>query len=137
MANMNDNELLNVLHILSLYLKIKEKTNIEPKYVSPEHIVRGGIPTVRDRLLATEYGYYAVEKLLEGMSDVVICKRHNELVTMNIQYALILDRMFKDTLKPGDLDKFTPEQVAEMRAICDERHAYIERLYRMVNDLAR
>ena len=52
---------------------------------------------------------------------------------MEIKFALILDRMYKGKLKDGDLDKFTPEQIKEMEAICEERRKYFTDMYQVVN----
>lgn len=117
--------------------RIEEQTGIESRFCRPAHIVRGGNPTLRDRLLASTMGVYAVKELLKGQSNVVVCERHGEIVTMNIQYALILDRMFKKKLKDGDLDKFTAEEVESMKAVCKERQDYLDNLYSVINDLAR
>jgi 6-phosphofructokinase len=69
-------------------------------------------------------GDKAVDLLLQGQSDVVICSRNNQIIATDIKYALIVDRMYKNKLKPGDLDAFTPEQIEEMKALCEERKAY-------------
>lgn len=113
--------------------EIEEKTGIESRFVAPEHIVRGGTPTLVDRNFASKSGYKAVELLLEGISDVVVCSRKGDIVPMEINYALVLDRMYKNKLKDGDLEKFTAEQVAEMEAICAERRAYFDEMYEIVN----
>ncbi len=116
-----------------LVKEIEAKTGIESRFVRPGHIVRGGIPTLADRNLASKSGYKAVELLLQGVSDVVVCSRNGEIVPMEIKYALILDRMYKNKLKDGDLDKFTKEQIAEMEAICVERRKYFDDMYKIVN----
>ncbi len=113
--------------------EIEEKTGIESRFVSPEHIVRGGTPTLVDRNFASKSGYKAVELLLQGISDVVVCSRRGEIVPMEINYALVLDRMYKGKLKDGDLERFTKEQIAEMEAICEERRAYFDEMYKIVN----
>ena len=77
----------------------------------------------------------AVELLLEGKSDLVICQRRDEIVPIDIRWALIVDRMYKGKLKDGDLDAFTPEQVEEMKALCAERHEYFERIYEVINSI--
>lgn len=112
-----------------LLKEIPEKTGIEARFVRPAHIVRGGIPTLRDRNLATMMGDKAVDMLLDGKSDLVICSRHNNIVATDIKFALILDRMYKNKLKDHDLDPFTPEQIKEMEAICEERRAYFKDIY--------
>jgi hypothetical protein len=44
--------------------------------------------------------------------------------------------MYKGTLKDGDLDGFTPEQIAEMKEACAEKKAYFERLYRIMDEIS-
>ena len=116
-----------------LVKEIEEKTGVETRFVRPAHIVRGGIPTLADRNFAARSGYEAVKLLLEGVSDVVICSRHDKIVPIEIKYALILDRMYKGKLKDGDLDSFTKEQIAEMEAICKERREYFIHNYNVIN----
>ena len=71
--------------------------------------------------------------LLNGVSDVVVISRHDEITSMEIKFALILDRMYKNKLKDGDLDAFTEEQIEEMKKICKERHNYFVNMYEVVN----
>lgn len=113
----------------SLTKEIEEKTGVESRFVRPAHIVRGGTPTLRDRSLACVMGDKAVDLLLNGVSDVVICSRKDKIIATDIKWALIVDRMFKNKLKDGDLDNFTSEQIAEMEALCAERRAYFEDMY--------
>ena len=113
--------------------EIEERTGIEARFVRPGHIVRGGIPTLADRNFASKCGFKAAELLLQGVSDVVVISRHDKITSMEIKYALILDRMYKGKLKDGDLDNFTDEQIAEMKAICKERAEYFDDMYEVVN----
>ncbi|MCQ2423308.1 MAG: 6-phosphofructokinase [Clostridia bacterium] len=116
--------------------RIQAETDVETKFVRLAHIVRGGSPTLNDRMLATEMGYAAVEQLLAGKSDLVICKKENEIVEYNINYALILDRMYKGKLKDGDLDHFSNSQIKEMREICEEKRIAYRKLYKMMDDIS-
>ena len=113
--------------------EIETNTGVEARFVRPAHIVRGGIPTLADRNFASKSAYKAVELLLDGVSDVVICSRNGEIVPVEIKFALILDRMYKGKLKDGDLDSFTKEQLAEMEAICAERRKYFDDIYEVIN----
>ena len=115
---------------------IEKMTGVETKFARLAHVVRGGEPTLRDRLLASRMGEYAVEQLLQGKSDMVICEQSGQIVTVEISYALILDRMYKGKLKEGDLDAFTPAQVEEMRAFCAAKRARLERLYETAKRLS-
>lgn len=119
----------------SLTKEIEENTGIESRFIRPAHIVRGGIPTLADRNFAAKCGYKAVEVLLSGKSDVVICSRHDKIIPVDIKWALIVDRMYKNKLKDGDLDSFTPEQIEDMKALCKERHEYFEEMYKIVNSV--
>jgi 6-phosphofructokinase 1 len=119
-----------------LAARIEEQTGVETKFARLAHMVRGGSPTLRDRLLAARMADCAVDRLLDGESNLVVCSRRGEIVTMDIGYALILDRMYKNKLKPGDLDKFTEAEVASMKAVCEERAAYFRDLYEIANQIS-
>ena len=116
--------------------RIEKETGIETKFARLAHIVRGGSPTVRDRVTASMMGVKAIDLILDGKSNLVVIKDQYEIKSMDIVFALTTDRMYKNRLKDGDLDKFTPEQIEEMRAICDKRRAEINELYSVINDLA-
>ncbi|MBE6606750.1 MAG: 6-phosphofructokinase [Ruminococcaceae bacterium] len=108
--------------------RVQDETGVETKFARLAHTVRGGSPTLRDRLTASKMGKYAVDLLLDGKSDLVVCEKGGELCTTEIKFALIVDRMFKNTLKEGDLDKFTPEEVELMRNICAKKQAAFDDL---------
>ncbi|MBE6555489.1 MAG: ATP-dependent 6-phosphofructokinase [Ruminococcaceae bacterium] len=112
--------------------RIADGTGVETKFARLAHVVRGGSPTLRDRLTATKMGVAAVETLMEGKSNVVICEVDGKIVETDINYALIADRTYKNKLKPGDHDAFAPEQVAEMRALAERRRAEIVEAYDML-----
>ena len=52
------------------------------------HIVRGGSPTARDRVLASKFGSYAVELLKEGKGGLCIGSLNNQLVAADIVETL-------------------------------------------------
>jgi 6-phosphofructokinase 1 len=115
---------------------IESRTGIETKFVRCGHIVRGGAPTLRDRLTATDMGYAAVNELLAGKSNEVMCLIDGQVVPIDINYALILDRMYKRKLKDGDLEAFTAAQVDEMKETCLLRAENIARRYKMANEIS-
>lgn len=110
---------------------LKTKYQIETKFCRLAHIARGGVPTLRDRLIATELGCRAVELLLEGKSDRIVAVRHGEIVDIDIRWALTVDRMYKNKLKDGDLEPFTAEELYAMRALVAERKEEIDHRYRV------
>ena len=108
---------------------IQDKTGIETKFARLAHVVRGGAPTLRDRLTATEMGSYAVDLLLDGKSDCIVAEVDGRIVSFDIKFALTVDKMYKKKLKEGALDGFTPEQIGTMEEICAFRASEIKRLY--------
>ena len=115
---------------------IEEQTGVECKFARLAHVVRGGDPTVRDRVTATEMAVRAVELLVEGKSNLVMCELDGEIVPVDISFALIADRMYKNKLKDGDLERFSAEQISEMEALRDKRVAEIRRLYKVAQDVS-
>ena len=108
--------------------KIQAETGIETKFARFAHVVRGGKPTLRDRFYAAKMAASAVDLLLEGKTNMVMVVKNGYSVPMDINFALMTDRMYKGKLKDGDLDRFSVEEVYEMKAICKARHDYIARL---------
>ena len=113
----------------TLAKKIQERTGVETKFARFAHIVRGGTPTLRDRILGATMGNFAVDRLLEGMSNIVVCEIDGEIVCRDINYALKLDGMYKGTLSDADFAEFDDETIAEMRAECVRRRENMKKLY--------
>ena len=120
----------------TLAKKIQAETGVETKFARLAHTVRGGRPTVRDRSTAAEMSMRAVELLVQGKSNVVMCELDGEIKPVDISWALIADRMYKNKLKPGDLDKFSPDEIKSMEALAEKRRAEIKHLYAVANDMA-
>ncbi len=116
--------------------RIEAQTGVETKFARFAHIVRGGKPTMRDRTTAAEMGVKAVELLVEGKSNVVMCELDGDVQPVDIAFALIADRMYKNKLKDGDLDRFTAEQLEDMKALCAKRVAELQRLYKVASDVS-
>ena len=121
----------------ALTKKIQEQTGVESKFARPAHIVRGGSPTLKDRVLASTMGAIAVEELLKGHSNLVMCEKTGKIVPTDINYALILDRMYKNKLKDGDLERFTEEDIANMKVDIKNKQASLARLYGIAKTINR
>ena len=113
---------------------IEERTGIATRFVRLAHVIRGGNPTLRDRLTATRMGAKAVELLLEGKSNLVVLEEEGKITSMDIVFALTTDRMYKNKLKDGDLDRYNEDEINQMKAICAKRRAEIEELYKLAYD---
>ncbi len=116
--------------------KIVDVLGFDAKFVRPAHIVRGGAPTLRDRLTATRMGVRAVELIAAGKSNLVVVENDSRIESLDIVFALTADRLYKGTLKPHDLDRFSPEEIKAMEAIADKRRKEIADLYAIANDVA-
>ncbi len=116
--------------------KCEELTGVETRFARLAHMVRGGRPTLRDRLTASRMGVRAVELLIEGKSNLVVIEEDSKYVPMDIVFALTTDRMYKHKLKDGDLEKYNAEEIAVMKAICEKRTAEIQELYKIANEIA-
>lgn len=52
------------------------------------HIQRGGVPSGRDRVNATKMGYMAVELLLTGKTNRIVCTKDGRFTDIDIDEAL-------------------------------------------------
>ena len=71
---------------------IQTRTGIETRVTVLGHVQRGGIPTARDRVMATEMGYRAVELLENGLGSRVVVYKHGEIMDFDIEEALAMNR---------------------------------------------
>lgn len=72
--------------------KIKDAIDLDPRVTVLGHIQRGGVPTGRDRVNATKMGYLAVELLLEGKSNRIVCTHDGKFTDVDISEALGMSR---------------------------------------------
>ena len=113
----------------ALAKKIQATTGVETKFARLAHVVRGGTPTLRDRVLASEMGVAAVEQLLLGNSNLVICERHGDIVATDISFALTADKINKKiAVSAEELSAFSDEERAAMLDLVKERRDDIARL---------
>ncbi len=77
---------------------LQEKTGIESRATILGHVQRGGSPTVRDRVVATQMGHYAVELLAQGIGNRVVGMQQNAIVDFDIQEALSMKKPFEENL---------------------------------------
>ena len=78
--------------------KIEAETGVEARATILGHVQRGGNPTVRDRVMATEMGYSAVKLLKDGIGNRVIGWKKGEIVNYDIYEALNMKKPFDDEM---------------------------------------
>ncbi|MDD3192918.1 MAG: 6-phosphofructokinase [Oscillospiraceae bacterium] len=79
-------------HSHELAQEIEEKTGVESRATVLGHIQRGGSPTLRDRVIASEMGYYAVELLKKGVGNRVVVTKDGKVTDYDILEALSMKK---------------------------------------------
>lgn len=83
---------------------IEEKGAIETRVTVLGYVQRGGVPTVQDRILASDFGYEAVNLLLSGKLGLALGYRSGKIIEVDIDEALETKKDFdKDQLKMVDI----------------------------------
>ncbi len=73
-------------------VKIKEAIDLDPRVTVLGHIQRGGVPTGRDRVNATKMGFHAVELLLSGKNNRIVCTQDGSFTDIDIDEGLSRER---------------------------------------------
>jgi 6-phosphofructokinase 1 len=74
--------------------ELTKKTGIESRATVLGHVQRGGNPTLRDRVAATQMGYHAVNLLDKGISRRVVGESKGRIVDFDIDEALQMTKPF-------------------------------------------
>ena len=78
--------------------KIEEETGVESRATVLGHVQRGGNPTIRDRVMATEMGYAAVKLLNDGIGNRVIGWKNGDIVNYDIYEGLNMKKPFDNEM---------------------------------------
>ena len=84
--------------VIEMAKEIEEKTGIESRATILGHVQRGGSPTVRDRVVASEMGCKAVELLLEGKQNRIVCMQQHEIIDVDIEEGLAMKKELPQNL---------------------------------------
>ncbi len=76
--------------------QIQEMTGIESRATILGHVQRGGSPTLRDRVLATEMGYHAVELLEKGIGNRIVGLKDGQVYDIDLKEGLAMKKPFLD-----------------------------------------
>lgn len=74
--------------------RIHEELGIDPRVTVLGHIQRGGSPSARDRETASRMGYEAVQSLVEGRGNRIICTQDGKVVDLDMEEALAMTKVF-------------------------------------------
>ena len=117
----------------TLAKKIEAETGITTRFCVLAHVQRGGCPSLEDRLVASEMGAAAAERLIAGKSNIVICKNDGKICDIDIMDALTLDKLYKGKLSEEEIAAIPAEKKAWMDARCEVLKARTEEYYRLAN----
>ena len=78
--------------------KIEKECGVESRAVILGHVQRGGSPTVRDRVAASQMGYKAVQLLMQGIGNRVVVQKNDTVIDYDIYEALSMERSVNDEL---------------------------------------
>jgi 6-phosphofructokinase len=117
---------------------------IETKFARFAHVVRGGSPSLKDRVAAAKMGVGAVDLLMGGKTNMFMCERHGAILGTDIMEAIYADRKYKSTFdpimaskfNPAEGDKFSPEVRAEVDALIAERTAEIDEMLELSENIS-
>lgn len=78
--------------------KLEELTGIDTKVTILGYIQRGGAPNVLDRIIATNMGFEAVERLEKGESGLALGYKDEEVFGMDLLEAVSVEKEFHERL---------------------------------------
>ena len=81
-------------HTQELTKRIEEATGITSRLTVLGYVQRGGVPTARERIMASRLGYRAVELLANGIGNRVVGLQRDEIVDYDIVEALKMVKHF-------------------------------------------
>lgn len=84
--------------VIEMAKEIQEKTRIEARATILGHVQRGGSPSVRDRVIASEMGSKAVELLMEGKSNRIVCMQNSKVVDVDIEEGLQMKKKLSEDI---------------------------------------
>lgn len=93
-----------VNHVNDIAKEIYERTGIETKATVLGHVQRGGNPTLRDRVIASEMGHYAVDLISQNKFNRIIGLECGKVVDYDIKEALSMHKDFNMNLYKTALD---------------------------------
>ena len=72
--------------------RIEKETKVESRAVILGHVQRGGAPTCKDRVVASQMGNYAVKLLQKGIGNRVVAMKDEKVFDLDIYEALSMTK---------------------------------------------
>ena len=84
--------------VAELAKKIQDECGVESRSMVLGHVQRGGSPSARDRVMASEMGYHAVQLLMKGIGNRVVVIKDDKMIDLDIYEALNMKKPVDETL---------------------------------------
>lgn len=78
--------------------QISKRTKYEVRLIILGHALRGGPPTAQSRILANQFGAYAVDLLLKGEKKALVGIREQEMVSADLAKSLEVGKKLNENL---------------------------------------
>lgn len=88
-----------IANIADFAKRVEQETGVESREAILGHVQRGGAPSAKDRVIATEMGNYCVNLLKNGISNRVVVMKETDIIDLDILEALKME-------KPLDFKKY-------------------------------
>ena len=128
---------LGATHSEELAKEIEASTGIETRFARLAHVQRGGSPTCMDRVVATMMGDRAVDLLLDGKYNLVVCYNQAKICEVEMEYAFELDRIVKGKATEEEIAALEPSARDKMLAEAKELHDGMQKMYDVAKIMAR
>ena len=79
-------------HSTKIAKQIQDLTGIETNAVVLGHVQRGGTPTAKERIIASQMGHHAVELIRDGFEKRVVVYRDGKVTNLDIEDALAMTK---------------------------------------------
>lgn len=105
--------------------------SIETKFARFAHVARGGRPTCFDRVTASHMGEAAVDLIVAGKLNRVVCVHDARITSMDMKEAINVDSIYRKLRKSGVEDKEVLASLTKrQRKLYDYRLAVSESLFK-------
>ena len=84
--------------VAELAKKIQNECGVESRSMVLGHVQRGGSPSARDRVMASEMGYHTVQLLMKGIGNRVVVIKDDKMIDLDIYEALNMKKPVDETL---------------------------------------
>ena len=116
--------------------EIEEKTGIETRLAILAHVQRGGAPSCTDRVTATRMGFRAVEQLLKGEYNQVMCLKNGTVCPEEMEYAFTFDRIVKGKASEEEIAALEPSVREEMLAKAAAKKDILIRMHDLAESIS-